>query len=76
MESLTGTFYSGKYSVLDNFCFAEFLEYYALENKSSKTFEYQPDELMIIWQRITMKSVLSPKKLNSWFQEKQYTVAK
>ena len=48
MESLTGTFYSGKHSVLDNFCFTEFLEYYALENKSSKTFEYQPDELMII----------------------------
>ena len=32
-------------SVLDYFCCAEFLAYYTLENKSSKTCEYQPDEL-------------------------------
>ena len=36
---------NGKYSVLDYFCFAEFLAYYTLENKSSKTSEYEPDKL-------------------------------
>ena len=38
-------FCNGKYSVLDYFCCTEFLAYYTLENKSSKTCEYQPDEL-------------------------------
>ena len=32
-------------TVLDCFCFAEFLAYCTLENKSSKTCEYQPDGL-------------------------------
>ena len=36
---------NGKYSVLDYFCLAEFLAYYTLENKSSKTSEYRPDKL-------------------------------
>ena len=31
--------------MLDDFCYAEFLSCYTLENKSSKTSEYQPDEL-------------------------------
>ena len=34
-----------KYSVLSNFCYADFLAYYTLENKSNKLCEYQPDEL-------------------------------
>ena len=45
MERLSATFCNGKYSILDNFCYAEFLAYYTLESKSSKTGEYQPDEL-------------------------------
>ena len=32
-------------SVLNDFCYAEFLEYYTLDNNSNKTCEYQPDEL-------------------------------
>ena len=45
VERPNATFCSRKYSVLYYFCFAEFLAYYTLENKSSKTCEYQPDEL-------------------------------
>ena len=45
MERPNVIFCNGEYSVLDNFCCAEFLAYYTLENKSSKTCEYQPDEL-------------------------------
>ena len=41
----SATFCNGKYSILHDFCYAEFLAYYTLENKSSKTGEYQPDEL-------------------------------
>ena len=37
-------FCNEKYGILDNFCYAEFLAYYTLENKPSKTGEYQPDE--------------------------------
>ena len=32
-------------SALNDFCYAEFLAYYTLENKSSNSCEYQPDEL-------------------------------
>ena len=45
VERPNATFCNGKYSVLDYFCLAEFFAYYTLENKSSKTCEYQPDEL-------------------------------
>ena len=60
MERPSATFCSGKYSILNDLCYAEFLAYYTLENKSNKTCEYQPDELdynLII----TTKSVLIPK---------------
>ena len=30
---------------LNDFCYAEFLAYSTLENKSSKTYEYEPHEL-------------------------------
>ena len=36
MELPSGTFCNGKYSVLSHFCFAEFLEFNVLENKSNK----------------------------------------
>ena len=45
MERPSATFCNGKYSILDNFCYAEFLAYYTFENKPSKTGENQPDEL-------------------------------
>ena len=31
-------------SVLNNFCYGEFLTYYTVENKSRKTCKYQPDD--------------------------------
>ena len=45
MERPNATSCNGKYSILDDFCYAEFWAYYTLENKPSKTGEYQPDEL-------------------------------
>ena len=45
MKRPNAIFCYGKYCVLDYFCFAEFLAYCTLENKSSKTCEYQPDGL-------------------------------
>ena len=45
MERSNVTFCNGKYSILDDFCYAEFLAYHTLENKLSKIDEYQPDEL-------------------------------
>ena len=45
MERPSPTFCNFKYSILDDFCYTEFLAYYTLKNKSSKTGEYQPDEL-------------------------------
>ena len=45
LERLTATFCIGKYSILDDFCYAEFLAYYLLKSKSTKIGEYQPDEL-------------------------------
>ena len=36
------TFSSGKYAILDNFCFAEFLRYYYLASGESKDNDYQP----------------------------------
>ena len=41
MEAPSATLCNGKY----DFCQAEFLAYYTLENKLNKTCEYQPDEL-------------------------------
>ena len=45
MERPNATFCNGKYSMVDDFCYTEFLAYYTLGNKPSKTGEYQPDEL-------------------------------
>ena len=45
MGRLSATFCSGKYSVLNDFCYAEFLAYYTLESESDKTYEYQPNKL-------------------------------
>ena len=44
MVRLNATFSIGMYSILDDFCYTEFLAYYTLENKPSKAIEY-PDEL-------------------------------
>ena len=40
-----GTLCNAKYRVLNDFCYAEFLAYYILENKSNKTCECHLDEL-------------------------------
>ena len=45
LERPNATFCNGKYSILNDFCYPEFSAYYTLENKPSKTGEYQPDEL-------------------------------
>ena len=45
LERPSAIFCNGKHSILDDFCYAKFSAYYALENKSSKTGEYQSDEL-------------------------------
>ena len=45
MEKPNSTFCSRKYSVLKGVCYAEFLAYYTLGNKSGKNCEYQPVEL-------------------------------
>ena len=45
MERLNATFCNGKFGVLNDFCYAEFLAYYTLESISTKTCEYQTDEL-------------------------------
>ena len=45
MERPCATFCNGKDSILENFYYAEFLAYYTIENKSSKTCEYYTDEL-------------------------------
>ena len=44
MKRPIATFCNGKYSVLNNFYYTEFLACYTLENKLSKTCEYQLDE--------------------------------
>ena len=44
-ERPSATFCNEKYSVLNDFCYADFLAYYTLENKSNQICEYQPDEL-------------------------------
>ena len=38
-------FASGKYAILDSFCFAEFLRYYYLRYNENDENDYQPDEL-------------------------------
>ena len=45
MERPNATFCNIKYGILDSFSHVEFLAYDTLGNKSSKTYEYQPDEL-------------------------------
>ena len=45
MERPIVPFCNGKYSILDDFCYAEFLQYYTLENNSSKTCEHQSNVL-------------------------------
>ena len=45
MERPNATFCNGKFGVLNNFCYAEFLAYYTLESKSTRTCKHQPDEL-------------------------------
>ena len=45
LERPSPTFCNGKYSTLVDFCFAWFWKNYTLENITSKTCEYQPDEL-------------------------------
>ena len=45
IERLGATFYSVKYTILNDFCYAEISAYYALQNKSAKTGECQPDKL-------------------------------
>ena len=40
IERSGATFCNEKYSMLDGFCYAEYLRYYTLENKSRKTCEY------------------------------------
>ena len=44
-ERSSATFCNGKYSILEDFCYGEFLAYCTPENKSSKTCAYQPDKL-------------------------------
>ena len=44
VERPSATFCNGKYSASNDFCYAEFLSYYTLENKSSNSCEYQTDE--------------------------------
>ena len=57
MDGPSATSCNGKYSILDDFCYAEFLAYYRPVNISQMNW-------MTICLRITMKSVLIPKKLN------------
>ena len=45
VERPNSAFCNEKCSALDYFCFAEFLAYYTIENRSNKTSEYQLDEL-------------------------------
>ena len=45
MKRPCATFCNWKHSILDNVGYVEFLAYYTLEKKSSKTCDYQPDEL-------------------------------
>ena len=61
MERPGAIFCNGKYSILEDFCHAEFLAHHTFENKSSKSCEYLPDELNDNLIEITMNSVLTPK---------------
>ena len=45
MERPSATLCNGKYSILNDFCYANFLSYCTPVNKSSNTGEYHPDEL-------------------------------
>ena len=58
------TFCNEKYSALNDFCYAKFLAYSTLKNKSSNSCEYQPDELDDNLMRKIMRSPLTQSKLN------------
>ena len=45
VERSSATLYKGKYIIFEDFCYREFLGCYKIENKSSKTCDYQWDEL-------------------------------
>ena len=45
IERPSATFYSVKYSILNDFCYAEIAAYYTLQNKSTKIGKCQPDKL-------------------------------
>ena len=45
IERPSATFYSVKYSILNDFCYAEIAAYYILQNKSTKIGKCQPDKL-------------------------------
>ena len=45
IERPNATFCHGKYSALNDFCYAKFLAYYTIESKPNNTYDYQPDEL-------------------------------
>ena len=72
MERSCATLYNKKYSVLNEFCCAE----YTLQNKSNKTCEYQLDELDDNLIENNHEECFFPKKWNLWFQKKQCDVIK
>ena len=41
----SSSFNGGRYSVLDNFCYAEFLRYYYIVSNLSTENDYQPEEV-------------------------------
>ena len=45
LERASAIFCIGKFRILNDFCYAEFVAYYTLENKSNKACGYQPEEL-------------------------------
>ena len=45
VERPSAAFCNGKYSALNDFCYAECFAYYTLENKSSNSCQHQPEEL-------------------------------
>ena len=52
-------------SALNDFCYAEFLAYYTLENKSSNSCEYQPDEFDNSLIEKNLEESFYPKQLKS-----------
>ena len=64
VERPSATFCNGKYNVLNDFCYAELLAYYTLENKLNKTCKYQPDELLNTLIENNHEECFTPRKLN------------